>query len=85
MTEEEAHLREPVQQCFQELSELLTQLSDSHPTLVVLAALAEQLGIGLQGSCESGACSPAQVREILDRMKAMTFATKVDPPAGKPP
>jgi hypothetical protein len=81
MQDEDAHFQEQVRQCFEELGQLLGELANQHPTLVVLAALSEELGRGLSGCHRSGACSAAHVREILGRMETLIFTDD----AGLPP
>jgi hypothetical protein len=85
MPGEDNHLEEQVRRCFEELGHLLGELSDEHPTLVVLAALSEELGRALQGCHASGACSAADVREIIARMEALTFADDAVQPPPAPP
>jgi hypothetical protein len=83
MVDEDGHAEEQ-RRCFEELALVLGDLANEHPTLVVVAALSEELGLALLGCQESGACNAAQVHEILGRMEALVFADDVPQPALSP-
>jgi hypothetical protein len=59
----------------------LPDLADRHSPLQVLAALSEHVGGALFLCQESGACSPARVREILKRVENLTFGEPEPPRA----
>jgi len=69
-----ARYQAQVSQCAAEIRELLPDLASRHTPLVVIAALSEHVGGALFLSQETRACSPAQARAIIRRMKELAFA-----------
>jgi hypothetical protein len=73
MQDDQARFQAQVEECAVEIARALGALADRHSTLVVLAALSEQVGSGLLVCRETGACSAERVREILRRVEELTF------------
>jgi hypothetical protein len=63
-----------VRACAEQIREWLPALAERHSPLIVLAALTEHVGGGLRLCQEAGACTPADVRTVLGRLEALTFA-----------
>jgi hypothetical protein len=63
-----------VRACVEEIKRALPALADHHTPLVVLAALSEHVGGGLQLCQAAGVCTPEQAREVLRRLAQIAFA-----------
>lgn len=68
-----AHHQEEVRRCADEMAALLPPLASRYSPLVLMSALTEQLGGSLFTTQETGVCTPARAREIIERMKELAF------------
>lgn len=69
-----AEYQQQVKDCASEISTALPKLADRHTTLVVIAALTEQVGGALAIGRQERVCTDDEVRAIIERVRELAFA-----------
>ena len=67
-----------VRVCADEIGSFLPELAERHSPLVVLAALSEHIGSALLLFQQTGRCTPAQARAVLEELERIAFANCAD-------
>jgi hypothetical protein len=62
-----------VRRCSAEFRAKLPELAKRHTTLVLLAALTEEVGGGLYVTQETNLCTPERARAIIRRLESIAF------------
>lgn len=68
-----AEYQRQVKACAAEIAASLPELANRHTTMIVIAALAEQVSGALVIGRAEKACSDQRARAIIERMRAIAF------------
>jgi len=68
-----AEYQRQVKKCATEIAASLPDLANRHTTMIVIAALTEQVSGALAMGRAEKACSDARAKAIIERMRAIAF------------
>ncbi|HKT73246.1 MAG TPA: hypothetical protein VJQ47_10170 [Steroidobacteraceae bacterium] len=66
--------QDEVSACAEEIKQWLPALAERHTPLILLAALSEHVGGSLRIFQDTGLCTAAQARAVLERLTRITYA-----------
>lgn len=72
-SEAERNLDRQILACTTDLNRYLPELAQRYSPVVVIGALATHVGGGLKVFIQSGICTPAQARVVLQRLERVAF------------